>query len=99
VPNDTTLLLGLDGVEVQSVTLQADGCPLVLLATVDERARSCPECGVQATRVKEWTTTRPRDIAPAEYLVRAGQEHIQDWCGGDRPSLEPRAVVLVKSRA
>ncbi|WP_370353281.1 ISL3 family transposase [Catenulispora sp. EB89] len=42
--------------------MQADGCPLVLLTTADECARCCPECGMQAKRVKEWTTTRPRDL-------------------------------------
>jgi hypothetical protein len=47
VPTDTTLLFGLDGVEVDSVTTQAGRCPLVLLATADERARCFPECGVQ----------------------------------------------------
>lgn len=65
MPNDTTLLLGLDGVEVVSVSVHADGSPLILLATADERARACPECGVQATRVKEWTTTQPRDLPVA----------------------------------
>jgi len=51
-------------VEVVSVRVQANGCPLVLLTT-DERARICPKRGVQAMRVKEWTRTCPRDLPVA----------------------------------
>ena len=65
MPNDTTQLFGLDGVEVVSVSVQADGRPLVHLATADDRARVCPQCGVTATRVKEWAITRPRDLPVA----------------------------------
>ncbi|MFI7425287.1 transposase family protein [Nonomuraea sp. NPDC049684] len=54
--NDTTLLLGLDGVEDETV---------LHLATADERARCCPQCGVAAVRMKEWVTTRPRDLPVA----------------------------------
>ncbi|MFC4059655.1 ISL3 family transposase [Planomonospora corallina] len=35
------------------------------LATTDERARLCPECGMRAHRMKEWVTTRPRDLPVA----------------------------------
>ncbi|TMR89304.1 ISL3 family transposase [Nonomuraea basaltis] len=63
--NDTTLLLGLDGLDVTKVVAAGDGVqdgPVVHLATADERARYCPQCGVAAVRVKEWVTTRPRDL-------------------------------------
>lgn len=63
--NDTTLLLGLDGVAVTKVVAAGDGVqdgPVVHLATADERVRCCPQCGVAAVRMKEWVTTRPRDL-------------------------------------
>jgi transposase len=53
--NDTTRLLGLDGVAVTKVVAAGNGMddgPVVHLATTDERARCCPECGVAAVRVK-----------------------------------------------
>jgi len=70
--NDATRLLGLDGLAVTGVEdghgegehEGADGCgPVVCLETADARARACPLCGVDAVRVKEWVTTRPRDLS------------------------------------
>lgn len=60
--NDTTLLLGLDGVSVVRVELLADGTRRVHLVTADETARACPACGVFASRVKGSAITRPRDL-------------------------------------
>ncbi|WP_406224579.1 hypothetical protein [Streptomyces canus] len=40
--NDTTLLLGLDGVSVVRVESLADGTRRVHLITADEAARACP---------------------------------------------------------
>ncbi|MEU4235677.1 ISL3 family transposase [Nonomuraea sp. NPDC026600] len=63
--NDTTRLLGLDGLAVVEVIARDEHAgegPIVWLATRDERARVCPGCGVMATRMKEWVTTRPRDL-------------------------------------
>nr|WP_233512375.1 transposase family protein [Micromonospora deserti] len=60
--NDATRLLGLDGLLVERAELDADGVPLVDVSTGDEQARCCPRCGQRATRVKQWTTTRPRDL-------------------------------------
>jgi transposase len=65
---DTTLLLGLDGLAVTKVVAAGDGPqdgPVVHLSTADERARCCPQCGVGAVRIKEWVTTRPRDLPVA----------------------------------
>jgi transposase len=59
--NDTTLLLGLDGLAVVGVD-EVMGVPVVHLVTADERARSCPQCGVRAVRSKGWSVTRPRDL-------------------------------------
>jgi transposase len=60
--NDTTRLLGLEGLAVVEVVAAGTQNPVVHLVTADERARACPRCGVFAVRVKEWVTTRPRDL-------------------------------------
>jgi len=62
--NDTTRLLGLEGLAVVKV-VEGEHGPVVHLETADERARACPECGGRACRVKEWVTTRPRDLLVA----------------------------------
>ena len=67
--NDTTLLLGLDGVSVLRVEALADGTRRVHLITADEAARACPSCGVIASRVKEPAVTRPRDIPYGEQKL------------------------------
>jgi transposase len=59
--NDTTRLLGLDGLAVVAVNDGMDG-PVVHLVTADERARSCPQCGTRARRSKGRAVTRPRDL-------------------------------------
>lgn len=63
--NDTTRLLGLDGLVVERVELDAEGAPVVDLSTGCEQARCCPQCGQRAARVKQWTTTGPRDLPVA----------------------------------
>ncbi len=68
--NDTTRLLGLDGLVVERVELDAAGVPVVDLSTGCEQARCCPQCGQRAVRVKQWTTTRPRDLPVAGRQVR-----------------------------
>ncbi|GLX52295.1 hypothetical protein Shyhy01_52450 [Streptomyces hygroscopicus subsp. hygroscopicus] len=45
MPNEATLLLGLDGVSVVRVERLEDGTRRVHLATAEETARACPECG------------------------------------------------------
>jgi transposase len=68
--NDTTRLLGLDGLVAERVELDAVGVPVVDLSTGSEKARCCPVCGQRAMRVKQWTTTRPRDLPVAGRTVR-----------------------------
>ena len=60
--DDTTLLLGLDGVVVDRVELGPDGCRVVHLSTADAAA-VCPSCGTVSTSPKGWLQTRPRDLA------------------------------------
>jgi transposase len=61
VVNDTTRLLGLDGLAVVGVADDLDG-PVVHLVTADEQARHCPDCGVRSWRSKGRRVTRPRDL-------------------------------------
>ena len=68
--NDTTRLLGLDGLVAERVELGADGVPQVHLSTNCEQAQCCPQCGQRATRVKQWTTTRPRDLPVGGRAVK-----------------------------
>jgi transposase len=68
--NDTTRLLGLEGLVAERVELDAAGVPVVDLSTGCEQARRCPQCGQRAVRVKQWTTTRPRDLPVGGRPVR-----------------------------
>jgi transposase len=75
--------------------------PVVHLVTCDARARVCPRCAVTAVRVKEWVTTRPRDL---EICGRCSQLRWRKrrWCC-DEPScpcgLFTEAVAQVPARA
>ena len=60
--NDTTRLLGLDGVEVTSVRLDDANNPMIALVTRDERARCCPACGARSEHPHGWVRTSPRDL-------------------------------------
>lgn len=78
--NDTTLLLGLDGVSVVRVESLADGTRWVHLITADEAARACPSCGVFASRVKGPAVTRLRDIPYGERKLESFWHKRRWWC-------------------
>ncbi|MBV9846928.1 MAG: transposase family protein [Kutzneria sp.] len=61
--NDTTLLLGLDGLAVDHVELDTDGIPVVHVIAADEQARCCPSCGLASTSLKQRVATYPRDLS------------------------------------
>lgn len=63
--NDTTKLLGLEGVQVAGVELGEDGVPWVTLLTDAESARHCPMCGFRSETPHSTVQTRPRDLAVA----------------------------------
>ena len=59
--DDTSRLLGLDGLAVVGVEDGPDG-PVVQVVTADENARNCPQCRTRARRSKGRRVTRPRDL-------------------------------------
>jgi transposase len=65
VHDDTTLLVGLDGVVVDRVELDPDGCRVLHLSTVDtpQGRPSWPGCGTPSSSVKGRVETGPRDVA------------------------------------
>ncbi|AEW99048.1 hypothetical protein SCATT_p08550 (plasmid) [Streptantibioticus cattleyicolor NRRL 8057 = DSM 46488] len=46
MPDDVTLLFGLEGVEVASIALDREANPILALVTAAEQARRCPNRGV-----------------------------------------------------
>ena len=61
--DDASWLLGLAGLAVERVVLTEAGVRIVQLVTDDLDAARCPACGTVSTSAKEWTWTRPRDLA------------------------------------
>jgi hypothetical protein len=57
----SSLLLGIDGLVVDSVLLDASGRRVVHCSTDPELAGWCPDCQQQSLSPKERVTTRPRD--------------------------------------
>ncbi len=68
--NGTSILFGLPGVGVQRAerATGTDGraVRLVHVVTTASSAAGCPQCGVVSTSVKQWRTTRPRDLPYGE---------------------------------
>ena len=58
----SSLLLGIEGLHVIDVRLDADGQRVAQVATDPELAGWCPQCGEQSSSPKGWVTTRPRDV-------------------------------------
>jgi transposase len=62
--NDTaSLLLGLDGLEVERVEAGMGGLRLVYVVTAASAVPACPSCGAVSTRMKGRVATVPRDLA------------------------------------
>ncbi|MGJ5798190.1 ISL3 family transposase [Streptomyces europaeiscabiei] len=80
MPNEATLLLGLDGVSVMRVERLEDGTRRVHLATAEETARACPECGAFAWKVKGTARTRPRDLPYGERGLVLLWHKRRWWC-------------------
>ena len=58
----SSLLLGIDGLIVESVLIDEAGRRVVHCSTDPELAGWCPACRQQSSSPKERVTTRPRDV-------------------------------------
>ncbi len=58
----SSLLLGIDGLVVESVLLDESGRRVVHCSTDPELAGWCPACRQQSSSPKERVTTCPRDV-------------------------------------
>jgi transposase len=100
--NDTTRLLGLDGVEVTSVRLDEDGNPILTLVTADEQARCCPDYGVRSKHPHGWVRTRPRDLPVAGRRTELRWTKRRWCCPEDdcprRTFTESLPQILLRSR-
>jgi len=99
--NDTTRLLGLDGLVADRVELHPGGSPVVHLSTGVDQARCCPQCGIRASRVKGWVLTRPRDLPVGGRATRLRWRKRRWHC--DQPGCPRRTfteqVAQVPARA
>ncbi|WP_175400122.1 transposase family protein, partial [Tsukamurella pseudospumae] len=66
----TSLLLGLEGLQVTSVSALPDRTRLVEVITCDPDAAACPSCGVVSTFVKDHSVTYPRDVRYGDDPIR-----------------------------
>lgn len=58
----TSLLLGLEGLQVTEVSVLPDRTRLVDLITAGSGGARCPQCGVRSVAVKDHAVTHPRDL-------------------------------------
>lgn len=80
---NATLLLGLEGLGVIEVEEAAAGL-VVHVATTDESARACPDCGTFSSMRKDRRLTRPRAL-PYEGRAVQLRWHKSRWlCGESR---------------
>lgn len=68
--SDASRLLGLDGLAVDWVELDAFGGRVAHVVTADQTASACPSCGVFSVSLKGLVSTRPRDIAYGTTRLR-----------------------------
>lgn len=70
VDNGTSLLLGLEGLVVDRVVVDADGVVGIEVLTAAGPGSCCPQCGVASSSPKQWTVTRPRDLEHGGRQIR-----------------------------
>ncbi|MET9203541.1 ISL3 family transposase [Gordonia sp. NPDC003585] len=76
----TSLLLGLEGLEVRAVAVAADRARVVDVVTVDPGAAKCPECRVASRSVKGHAVTRPRDIPYGDDPIQLRWNKTRYYC-------------------
>ena len=110
MPNSSgSLLLGLDGVVVESVTLNDEHTRIVHVRTAAEWIGRCPQCDTRSSRSRGWVTTRPRDVKVGpdrpqivwrkrKWLctnISCERKSFTEWV----PSVPPRARVTVRAKS
>jgi hypothetical protein len=103
-----SLLLGLDGVVVESVHVDLDRTRTIYVRTAEQWVGVCPGCMVRSARSKGWVSTRPRDIKIGPDIPRIVWRKRKWLCANMRcdrksftesvPSIPPRARVTVRAK-
>jgi transposase len=78
--DSTTILFGLPDVAVERVERGVDGARTVHVVTDDEDAAACPVCGVFSTSVRQYRTTRPKDLPYGEAPLALRWHKVQWRC-------------------
>ena len=60
--HDSSRLLGLDGIVVESVAIDVDRTRTIHVLTAGQWVGVCPGCAGRSSRSKGWVSTGPRDI-------------------------------------
>jgi hypothetical protein len=100
------MLLGLEGIVVDTVRRGDDGVGVVGVGTAIEFVGSCPQCGRRSSRSKGWVTTRPCDIKIGPDLPRIEWRKwlcLNDSCERKPftesvPSVRPRARLTARAK-
>lgn len=109
MPNTNgSLLLGLDGVVVESVHVDVDRTRTIHVLTAVEWVGVCPGCAARSSRSKGWVSTRPRDIKIGPDIPRIVWQKRKWMCTNtscerksfteSTPSVPARARVTVRAK-
>jgi transposase len=104
-----SLLLGLDGLIVESVTVDENGNRTVHVSTAEEWVGVCPQCGTRSSRSRGWVKTRPRDVKIGPDLPRIVWNKRKWLCSymlckrrsftEATPAVPPRARLTTRAKA
>ena len=104
-----SLLLGLDGVVVESVHVDVDRTRTIHVLTALDWVGVCPGCTARSSRSKGWVTTLPRDIKIGPDRPRIVWRKRKWLCTNiscerksfteSTPSIPPRARVTARARS
>ena len=105
----SSLLLGLDGITVESVEIAEDRVRTVHVLTAADRVGMCPGCAIRSSRSKGWVATRPRDVKIGSDRPRIVWRKRKWLCTNiscerksfteSTPSVPPRARVTVRVKS
>jgi len=110
MPNSNgSLLLGLDGVVVESVHIDVDRTRTIHVLTAGQWVGVCPGCAGRSSRSKGWVSTGPRDIKIGPGIPRIVWQKWKWSCTNtscerksfteSTPSVPPRARMMVRAKA